>query len=476
MRIHIPCKSSNAGRRRSGPLRMLADSQAGFSIIEVVVSALMLTLMAGAVATALISTASVSGDQRRRSQADEIAQQDQERLKGMSIKQINGLNETRDVGPFEGATYHVTSTGKFLSNTGNASCSSSGTGAAAYVLVTSSVTWDANNRPPVTQSALITPAAGGTLLVNVKDQLDANLSGATVTLYCSETESSTTGSEGCAVFGGLAQSGYYVLVSKSGFVDQNGGDNAVGGVIVSGSGTAYPTPNPLKIGEAGTVTATFNANAGALTGQAAPSLSVSHPSRNAPLVTTPASPATSILTLPKLFPFSTSYTAWAGKCPGEMPPSGTNRTAMTVPAGGNVTTPVVKEPAMNVKVQYPSGTNVKPAGIRLTYTQTAGGTCSEGWAPAINAAAGPAPPTNGWLASPGQPFAGTTVDGSNTYNGSYTVCASFDTNGATAGGVRWGAVQNQSNSNFAAATVVPTIVISTTDSAGTSGPNSCPVL
>jgi type II secretory pathway pseudopilin PulG len=65
MRIHIPCKSSNAGRRRSGPLRMLADSQAGFSIIEVVVSALMLTLMAGAVATALAT----SGAARRRTRS-----------------------------------------------------------------------------------------------------------------------------------------------------------------------------------------------------------------------------------------------------------------------------------------------------------------------------------------------------------------------------------------------------------------------
>jgi hypothetical protein len=112
----------------------------------------------------------------------------------------------------------------------------------------------------------------------------------------------------------------------------------------------------------------------------------------------------------------------------------------------------------------------------LTYNQTSGGTCKEGWDAALNAAAGPSPPTNGWLASPGQPFAGSTTVGATTYTGSYTVCASYDTNGAAAGGVRWGAVQNQSNSNFASLTVVPTIVISTTDVSGTSGPNSCPVL
>ena len=54
MRNNSSSKSSSATRGRGGLLRMLGDTQAGFTIIEVVVASVMLTLMAGAVATALI--------------------------------------------------------------------------------------------------------------------------------------------------------------------------------------------------------------------------------------------------------------------------------------------------------------------------------------------------------------------------------------------------------------------------------------
>ena len=483
MRRNIPRKSSRFDRRCRGALRMLAGEQSGFSIVEVVVAALMLTLLSGAVATALISTARFSGDERKRSQATEIAQQDQERLRGLSIKALSGLDQTQTYGPYDGTTYSVRSQGQFLSNTGSASCSTSGNGAAAFVLITSTVNWADNRRPAVVQRSVITPNAGGTLLVNAIDQNSAPLPGVAVTIYGKETEDAVTGTEGCAIFGSLTVSGYYVFAAKSGFVDVNGNDNPVGGANVLATGTSYPSPNPFQLGQAGAVQASFSANNGALTNQQAPSLSAYNAGRNSPLVTTPASPATTITSTKTLFPFNNgtsgvytdNYTVWAGKCLAERPPAA-SRVAMTVGPGLTPTTPVVKEPAMKVTVQYPSGTNVKPAAIRLTYAQTAPTTCSEGWDAPLNTAAGPTPPANGWLASPGQPFAGSYTENATTYTGSYTVCASYDTNGAAAGGVRWGAVQNQSNSNFASITTVPAIVISNTDSPGTSGPNSCPVL
>ncbi len=487
MRSHTPCKSSRAARRRSGLLRMLADSQAGFTIIEVVVASVMLTLMAGAAATALISTADFSGDQRRRSQADEIAQADQERMKGMSIQQINGLNQPRCVSqdgavtgsapPCPVGQYAVTSTGKFLSSAGGSSCTSSGTAAAAYVRITTSVTWDANRRPPVTEESLITPVAGGTLLANVQDQTYAPLAGATVTLYPS-SDSATTGSEGCVVFGGLKQSGYYVVVQRSGFVDPNGEGFFVTGVNLSGSGTGYPVTNPITLGQAGAVAASFTASNSTLTNQSAPSLSVSHPSRQDPLITTPGAPATSITTLTSLFPFTDSYTAWAGKCPGELPPTVNDRTATTVPPGMTANA-VVREPAMNVRVYYPSYNSaqptvnrIKPDSMKLTYNQAGASTCTESWAPAVRADA--ATNVNGSLSSPGQPFAGTTTDGSNTYTGSYTVCASYDPPPAGNGGgpQRWGRVTAQANTNFNSATLVP-VTIPSSGSTNT-GTGACP--
>ena len=55
------------------------------------VSALICALIATAVAMALMAGADTDADQRYRSQAAELAQQDQERLKGLSALQLTDL-------------------------------------------------------------------------------------------------------------------------------------------------------------------------------------------------------------------------------------------------------------------------------------------------------------------------------------------------------------------------------------------------
>src|SRR6516164_8762936 len=77
----------------SSRLSAVKDSEAGFTLIELLVSALILVVIGAAVAQSLIETAYVSGDQRRHAQAAEIAQQDQERLRGLSVQQLNTLNQ-----------------------------------------------------------------------------------------------------------------------------------------------------------------------------------------------------------------------------------------------------------------------------------------------------------------------------------------------------------------------------------------------
>ena len=444
MRSHTPCKSSRAARRRSGLLRMLADSQAGFTIIEVVVASVMLTLMAGAVATALISTADFSGDQRRRSQADEIAQQDQERLKGMTIKALSGLSQQRCVsdagavvvanGPCTGAgnNYTVTSTGKFLSNTGTSSCASSGAGAAAYVLIHSEVDWTGNVRPPVSQESLITPRPGGTILADVIDQDSNPLQGATVTVYhdSKDTASATTNGEGCAIFTSLGSPAYFVFASKSGYVSPDGVDYVVGGTSVS-TGTSFPVPNPLQIGQAGAVTANFTTTVGGTTysGQTAPSIAWFNAGMSASKNFTPSTvPSATISSQPKLFPFNNgtagvytdNYTVWAGKCDAAKPPSspaGSQSFATVAPGATAVLDgtappgqPQVKEPGLILKVTY-AGSPVTPDHIELKDS------CNQIWFP--DRRIGDPNSALGQLKYPGQPY------------GTYTVCADYDPPGST---------------------------------------------
>lgn len=469
-RTSIP---NRAACPRAGLLRLLADSQRGFTIIEVVVSALIVASVAGAAATALIATSRMSGDQRRRSQADQIAQQDQERLRGMSIKALSGFTETRVVDEagktpvtgYQGTKFTVHSTGRYLSSAGGSSCSSSGSGAAAYVLIRSEVNWQSNLktgdvsnvaswaansiRPPISQESLITPAAGGTLLVNVVDQDNQPLSNVTVDLFGpKESQSAVTGSEGCIIIGALSPTGYYVGAKRTGYVDANGNDWPFGGASVSQTGTSFPTPNPFKLGWAGSITAEFKTTVGTtLIDQKAPSISWQDnqsgmsASQNVVPGTVPTTP---IPTPVKLFPFNngtpgvytSNYTVWAGSCDAARPPIG-QETFATVGPGGTPTLldgAGIKVPALVVKVSYPTaGTHVTPNHIQLKNS------CNQKWTatgadirPTADANFG----TRGHLAFPGQPY------------GTYTICAAYDPPGSTP--MKQATVSGVANTNFAA--------------------------
>ena len=81
--------------------------QAGFTLIEVLVSALLVILIATATAKALITTSHTSGDQRLRSQADALATQDQERLRGLSDEQLANLTRSAEpAATVNGTTLH----------------------------------------------------------------------------------------------------------------------------------------------------------------------------------------------------------------------------------------------------------------------------------------------------------------------------------------------------------------------------------
>jgi prepilin-type N-terminal cleavage/methylation domain-containing protein len=72
---------SRLPRNFTSPVR--ARAQDGFTLVEILVSSLIIVLIAAGVAQALIASTHFSGSQREHSQADQVAQQDQERMKGM---------------------------------------------------------------------------------------------------------------------------------------------------------------------------------------------------------------------------------------------------------------------------------------------------------------------------------------------------------------------------------------------------------
>jgi type II secretory pathway pseudopilin PulG len=437
MHCHLSWKPTRAGRR--GPIAVIARSEEGFTLIEMLASGLVVALIAASVATALVASAHVSGDQRNRSAAHELAQRDQERLRGLSAEELNTYNtpQSQPAVTINGTSFTVTSKAVFMSASG-ASCSS---GAAAYYSATSTVSWGQGS---LTEQSLITPPAGGTLIVQVRDQTGGNLAGASVAAQGPDYEAGTTDSNGCVVLSALLPGTYTATVTDPGYVDPTSNPSPTGSSTVTSTGISTLQPTPIVLGQAGQITGNLvDANApttlqGEATGlswfgagSAAQMASSATAPSSATLATQFSTPAAG--TQGSLYPFyfttssnyNNNYEVWGGRCIQEEPPSAITADKFTVNPG-SAQSASVQEPELDLLVvKNSTNTQIAPSHVRITFNSTSGTpSCSETWlAPiAANAATGPTA-----LAYPGVPFATNITSGSGAsasgYTGALTVCA-----------------------------------------------------
>lgn len=459
--------TASPARHLSG--RATLGSEAGLTLIEVLVTALIVMLLAAATAQALISTAHFSGDQRIRSQADALASQDQQRLRGLSDEQLNGLNQSRTQ-TVDGNDFTVKSVSSSLDTAGGSSCTSQ---AAASYKITSTVSWTEgfSNRTDtsVTEESLLARPVTGDLLAQVNDQTHQPLPGVTVVASGPSTQTATTDSNGCVLFAGLKPGIYATTLTDLGYVDPNGKASPPNNTAtVTTSGVANPAGNPFEMGLAGSIAGTFTTSTAGAGGEAdgiswlgSGALDAMSGFQSTPI----SAPMTSLTTGP-LFPFdlaksgagvyTNNYAAWAGRCGQQQPPKPTDR--YTVLPGSVGQAQNVQEPLLALtSVTFTSAagvtTVVKPDNVKLSFASKAGSPCSDSWSPTLSPAATPAAmPLTGWLAYPGQPYA----DGS---AGTLTVCAGF-------GGYARSVLAT--NKSFTAPNPVSTIAITTA-----SGPATC---
>jgi Tfp pilus assembly protein PilV len=229
-------------------IRRRLGSEAGDTMIEVVVAALLVALIAAATFTGFSAVARLSGAQRYQLQANELAQQDEERLRGMNPTELSAsepsstwcgtLAQAAVYGhacytqTIDKMTFDVTTTSTFVSASGGAAaCAAAKTGTADYIETDSVVTWangTNDGRQPVAEHSIISPTAGGSLTVTVDNNATtpAPMSGVTVTVEgpgtSTSTVSLTTDANGCAVFAGLDGGNYAVTATETGYVPVNG--------------------------------------------------------------------------------------------------------------------------------------------------------------------------------------------------------------------------------------------------------------
>jgi Tfp pilus assembly protein PilV len=414
-------------------------SETGLTLIEVLVTAVIVILLGSAVATALISTTHSSGDQRLRSQADALATQDQERLRGLSDEQLNGLDKTRTQ-TVDAIDFKVRSVASFLDTTGGSSCTSQ---AAASYKTTSTVSWtegfNSRTDTSVTEESLLARPVTGNLITQVNDETHQPLSGVTVATQGPSTQTGTSDKNGCVLFAGLTPGAYTVNLTDPGYVDPDGNASPPNNTAnVTTSGVATPAGYPFEMGLAGSVAGTFITSTAGVGGEAdgvswlgSGALDAMSGFQVSPAAAPALAPMTSLTTGP-LFPFdiaksgagdyTNNYAVWAGRCAQQQPPAATPRYSVipgSVGQAQSVPEPLLALTSVTSTDAKGVTTVVKPDDVRLSFASQTGAACGDSWTPTLSSAATPATmPVTGWLAYPGQPYADGTA-------GTLSVCADY---------------------------------------------------
>jgi prepilin-type N-terminal cleavage/methylation domain-containing protein len=397
----------------SGALRDRGRAQHGFTLIEVLVSALLVLIISAGVATALVSATDFTGHERNSSQANAVAQQDQERMKSMTDSQLTSLHQTRTVS-LNNTQFTVVSSASFIDANGGSSCVS---GASAYFKISSTVTSPAtagNAGQTVTAETIITRPLAGTLVVPVQNEMSNPLSGAAVWVVGQSTgytASATTDQNGCVAFAGLPTDGYAITATYAGYVNPDGQSSDT--ETASVNQTNVTSAGTLTLGSAGQIGVKFETRGTSVIYDGQTSLSGHgaapagyelsyYGSGNGNNMTNPAclyftgsaatcsgsgtpttfnaSTAVTSFTVGNLFPFyinpttnyANNYQLWAGSCEQEQPlvPL-TGSGAASVTPGKVAASPgpdvYVDEPAIDVAVK--SGNNwVTPTHVTIKFS------------------------------------------------------------------------------------------------------------
>jgi Tfp pilus assembly protein PilV len=222
-------------------IRLRLSDERGFAMIEAIVAAVLLVVVALGVLRGLDVAQRSSGREKARSAAAALTEQDQERLRSFRAVDLANYDETRTV-KVNNVVYKVTSVAEWVrDNTGGTESCNSNTAQADYMRITSTTKSGLINTPipPIKMSSIVAPPVGafgdnqGTLGVQVNDRNGVGVPGMSVTITGPATVNNPTNSAGCAIFAYVPIGSYTGAVDSSGWVDKGGNQKSTVGATVS---------------------------------------------------------------------------------------------------------------------------------------------------------------------------------------------------------------------------------------------------
>jgi Tfp pilus assembly protein PilV len=342
--------------------RLRLRAQSGFALIEVLVSAALLLVIAGGVLAGIEGPSRTAAQNETRSQASDLAQQDQDRMRSMTFSSLVGYTQTTPV-TVGHVTYQRYSSAIWIHDDNDPdSCQTqNNNNQGDYLKITSRVT--PPNGSPVELDSLMAAPPGqytnkGTLAVLLTNHLNQPVVGQSVTITGPDNMTVPTNSIGCAVFGLVTKGNYMVTFSRAGWLDPDG----VNAVSLPTSVTASSTTIvPHQYAPSGRINVSVDTKVGAAAPVASPAKAVMISNSgittgsltfNAPATPTQGSTSFAL----DVFPFQSGYNVWAGSCAANDPTKyGAAPVTATPPASGSVNV-TVRQPAINLHLTR-NGTN-----------------------------------------------------------------------------------------------------------------------
>jgi prepilin-type N-terminal cleavage/methylation domain-containing protein len=384
-----------------------ARHQSGFALIEVIVSAAVLALVALAVLSGIDGAMSSTGREKARSIAASLAEKDQERLRTMPVEQLATYGTVTT--PFNvpgSGNFDVQSKVEWVrdSTGGTVSCANDNQDA-DYLHITSTVTSNVVGKRinAVKIDSIVAPnveysTTHGSLAVKVVNAAGQPVPNVPVTATGPVTLNGTTNQQGCALFEMIPVGQYTVTLSGPGMVDRLLNPTPSKSVTVSAGQLTTVT---FEYDFAGSVAATIEtykpgstvADSTTVIASAATRVTAENGGQSSLLPHAPpagplAAPGSASLTMGGLYPFSTAYSFYTGTCRYSNPTFGNANPGYfgTFPgsvavAPGTPTSVKVRQPALNLRLQTYRQTSPQATVDGLivwAYPQPASGdTCAE---------------------------------------------------------------------------------------------------
>ena len=356
-----------------------ARSQAGFTMVEMVMAIFIFGMVVTGVAVGMGSGLNLTRQNRNRSVAANLAAQQMDTIRSTDFTTLDAQTQvtqptTAATTTIEGTTYTISQNLRWVYK--NATGATSGpcqspptsTNPLAYIAVTETVSWnDMHGVTPIQSDTVISAPVGvydqteGHIRVSVLNAAGTAVSGATVEIVNASAgvdDTDTTGSDGCAFFAYRPVGTYTVSLSS-----------AAGKVDGQGS-TAPSTTASVKTGTTSSVSFLFD-TAASLTATLTPNVAGYTVPTSVPVTVannglTPSgtkaftSPTGSPRTITNLFPYSSGYSSWAGSCsdadPQGVGPSGAYYSGATRPTAVAVTgSTTISVPTTNLQFKRSSG-------------------------------------------------------------------------------------------------------------------------